>query len=128
MNIFNYLNNLLFTKKGKVQLDIDHTNDYQPYLINRWLSMYSKDIACIINNTVNNVHSIFTTKSDHYNFLHCLLPRSRFKKISYIKKPSKQQDPDIIKSIASGVELSEREIKSYCRQLNINLENYENTR
>lgn len=128
MNIFKYLNNILHSKKLESKDTIEYEQDYQPYLINRWVSMYSPDMCTIINHTANNLHTILTNKLTHYKFLHNILPRCKFKRISYIKKQPKQSENETYSMIASGVELSVREIKSYCNQLGIDTSKYDNTK
>lgn len=60
------------------------------------------------------MYQVFENKSDHYKFLHYIIPRERFKRINYIKKnkSEKQQDDDT-KLIAKNMQLSTREIKLY---------------
>ena len=48
MNIFSHLNSILFTKKP-----IEEFDDYVPYMIHRWTSMYSPEMAQIINQYIN---------------------------------------------------------------------------
>lgn len=114
MNIFNYLSNILFTKKDKELKTLDQQSDYQPFLINRWCSMLNKQTCQIVNITTNTMYQVFENKSDHYKFLHYIIPRERFKRINYIKKnkSEKQQDDDT-KLIAKNMQLSTREIKLY---------------
>lgn len=112
--IFDQLNDLLYTKERKCMTNIDHESDYSPYMINRWISMYSPDMANVINNTANWLHPVFETKSDHYNFLHAIVPRSHRKRILYIKKkkPDKEDDDDHnVEMLARNLELSQREIQ-----------------
>lgn len=113
--IFDQLNDLVFTKEHKCMTNIDHESDYSPYMINRWISMYSPDMAHVINNTVNWLYPIFETKSDHYNFLHAVIPRSQRKRINYIKKrkPDKDEDGDEhdVEMLAKNLELSQREVQ-----------------
>lgn len=123
MNIFNYLNNLFFTKKQQSRNTVEHASDYQPFLINRWCSMHEKQTAQIINTTVNTMYPVFEDKGTHYSFLHKILPQSRFKKIQYIKKVKKEPPPEQISQIARNVELSQREINSYVNQLKIEFKN-----
>ena len=72
MNIFDYLNDILFTKEKNLT-NADDEYEYNPYMINRWISMYSPHMASIINNTSNWLYPTLGEKSDHYNFLHIYL-------------------------------------------------------
>lgn len=113
--IFNQLNDLLFVKSKDHLTNIDQETDYNPYMVNRWVSMYSPDLAHVINNTVNWLYPIFETKSDHYNFLHAVLPRSSRKRINYIKKRKPDKGPDepehSVEMLARNLELSQREVQ-----------------
>lgn len=126
MNIFNYLSNLLFTKKEPTLKGIDQQTDYQPFLVNRWCSMLNKQTNCIINTTVNTMYQIFENKTDHYKFLHYIIPRERFKRINYIKKSKTDTKETLIAGkFAKSLELSKREINQYIEQLNLDLTKYE---
>jgi len=126
MNIFNYLSNILFTKKQPKIDDISQSGDYQPFLINRWCSMLNKQTASIVNQTSNMLYMVLENKTDHYRFLHYILPRERFKKINYIKKvKNDNNNDDILHKMAKRLELSKREINLYSQQLKIDLTKYE---
>lgn len=129
MNIFNYLSNILFTKKEPSLKTLDQQSDYQPFLINRWCSMLNKSTATIINSTANSMYQVLENKHDHYRFLHYILPRSQFKRINYIKKPKiESSDSQIVEKISKNLELSKREINLYKQQLNLDLNIYEQNR
>ena len=114
--IFDQLNDLLFTKERKCMDNVDHESDYNPYMINRWISMYSPNLAIVINSTTNWMHGVFETKQQYYQFVSKVLPKVNRKRIHYIKKAKKEpteQQEDNNKLMAKRLELSEREIKSY---------------
>jgi hypothetical protein len=50
--IFNYIDSVLFTKKKLNNLNEGETQ-FNLFMVNRWCSMYSPDIAQIINQTSN---------------------------------------------------------------------------
>ena len=113
--IFDNLNELLFTKQHEHMNNVDHETDYSPYMINRWISMHSPELATVINGTVNWMHQIFETKSDHYKFLHVVLPCVSRKRIQYIKKqkpdePESEDKIDVV-MLARNLQLSQREVK-----------------
>ena len=122
MNIFNYLSNILFTKKDKELKTLDQQSDYQPFLINRWCSMLNKQTCQIVNTTTNTMYQVFENKTDHYKFLHYIVPRERFKRINYIKKNKEKlktndETIDNITRLAKNLQLSKRETKMYINQL-----------
>lgn len=121
MNIFNYISNILFTKKDRYLKTIDQQSDYQPFLINRWCSMLNKQTCHLINTTSNTIYQVLDSKRDHYKFLHFILPRDKFRRINYIKKnknssENKEEDNNISK-VAKNLQLSKREINLYIEQL-----------
>lgn len=114
--IFNYTDSLLFNKVYSLTIK-DEENQYNTYMVNRWCSMYSTDVASIINETVNKNWSLFLDKESHYKFLYYLLPRQQRKRITYIKKiktaAEKKADDSLLLLQAKTAELSLREIKLY---------------
>ncbi len=125
MTIFDYINDILYRKKGDSLNNIDDESSFNLYMVNRWSSMYSTSIAKIINLTTNRYYSIFETKKEMYNFMLRVLPKVKFRRIHYIKKKSKTQNKDneLIKHLAKNLELSEREISYYISTHNVDLEN-----
>ncbi len=116
MTIFDYLNDILFTKRGNSLQNMDEESNFNTYMLNRWISMHSPALALVINNTTNWLHGVFETKQQYYQFVSKVLPQVNRKRIHYIKK-AKRDDPDTtddnLRVIAKRLELSEREIKSY---------------
>ena len=91
------------------------------------MSMYSPEIATLLNDTANWLYPVFTTKNDSYTFLHNIIPRQSFRRINYIKKPKQDHDnshDEIIQNIAESLEISKREVNVYVGQLNMNLSKY----
>ena len=86
VTIFYFINDILSYKQGDLLNNIDDESSYNAYMINRWLSMYSPQLATIVNYTTNNYYSIFHTKRDHYNFLLSIIPKVKIFRIQYIKK------------------------------------------
>ena len=113
MTIFDQIGDVLFTKKKKCLENIVDEGDYSPFMINRWISMYSPEFCVLINNTANWMHSVLETKTDHYKFMHAVLPRAKWKRINYVKKkkPDDDDEQQDVSSLATALELSEREVK-----------------
>ena len=124
MTIFDYINDILFKKKGDKLNNIDDESSFNLYMINRWMSMYSTNVATIVNLTSNRYYSIFNTKQESYNFLIKMLPKVSPRRIYYIKKKPKtaNDDGEVIKQLARGLEIAEREINHYISTNNIDLE------
>jgi len=122
MTIFDYISSILFTKK-KISTTIDAETEFVPFLVNRWLSMYSSPCAKIAN-TINRYLSTLN-KLEIYNLCVACFDRQPNKKINYFKRSredDKKINEDIVKKIASAKELSIREVKEYFKLLNYKAE------
>ena len=119
MTFFNTLNDILFYKKGNQLSNVDNYNDFSPFLVNRWVSMYSPNMCNIVNDTMNRYHSLFDDKRQMYRLYLNLLPRVSSKYIRYIKKKKVDKDKvdteeeERVSALAKGLELSKREINNY---------------
>jgi len=118
MNIFQIINAVLFSKK-KIVLNCDDESQFNLFMLNRWTSMYSKELACFINETTNKYWTLFEDKQDQFNYIYNFIPKLKYKRISYIKKvkSEKKKEERNIKPLF----LSEREYKMY-----VDMENYVN--
>ena len=125
--IFNFIDSILFNKK-KLNTINEGETQFNLYMLNRWSSMYSADIAQIINETTNVYGKTFSSKQEQYEFALNLLPKVKKKRINYIKKNKEEKsDTNIeVKCMANAMELSQREILEYISILE-NERNSENT-
>lgn len=89
MNIFDIIDGIAFSKKPHTS-QVEDEKSYQPFLVNRWLSMLDGSAARIVNETLNRYGHVFNTE-EQYNFLSNVLPKYRKQRINYIKKPSKDK-------------------------------------
>lgn len=117
--IFDYINAVLFTKK-KQEINTED-NIYNLYMLTRWISMYSPELCYYANETINkHTYKLFDNKQDQFDYILNILPKCPYKKISYIKKISKNTKAEkkdnvnkYIKDYAKNYEISEREIEMY---------------
>lgn len=118
--IFNFIDSVLFNKK-KLNTINEGETQFNYYMVARWCSMYSPDIAQILNETTNVYGKAFFTKQEQYEFLLNILPKVKKKRINYLKKNKEEkiQENSDIKTISKFSELSEREIKEYIDFLKI---------
>ena len=86
MNIFEAIDGMAFSKKMHATENMEAESSWQPYMVNRWLSMLDASAATIINETVNKYHQVFSNKQDYYQFMVHVLPHYRKQRIHYIKK------------------------------------------
>lgn len=126
--VFDFLTDVIVSKKGNLLENIDEEQTYNIYMINRWISFYSPKMARLINNTVNRYWPILSLKQDHYKFLVGVIPQSPFKRIAYIKKvkpEEKEKDySNVIKLLATNLQLSQREVTMYVETTELDLAPY----
>lgn len=116
MQLFEQLFDIIHHKECRIQNDIEDEKDFSPYLIQRWLSMYSPNFAVILNNSSNIFWKTLDSKLIWYKYFTAILPKSNIKRIVYIKKQKNEKntnDDDLVKYIANVYELSTREVKEY---------------
>ena len=128
INIFSFLNDILYKKKGDLLKDPDTESVFVPYMMQRWLSMYSPKHAMLINNATNNRWQAYDSKEQWYKILLATIPKSKFKKLNYIKKKDKTKDKNVlekneyIKQVAMNKEISQREIKELIEMFSIDID------
>ena len=126
--MFDHLNSILY-KKNKEPIDtINENKDFQPFLIQRWCSMYSTSICSLVNETTNRYWKSYENNSDWYTALNTVIPTCKFKRISYIKKTKKdtvKKSNEVVLKIANNLEISSREVNQYIEQFNLKLPNEE---
>ena len=126
--IFDHINDILIYKKGDLLDNVDCESGFNPYIINRWLSMYSPDLATIINSTTNWLYPIFDTKTEQYQFLLQVVPSSPRKRINYIKKPKVTADDGkrdkVVTLLSHNLEISKREVNYYIDTGKLDIANY----
>ncbi len=106
MTIFDYLKDIIVTKRGNLPIE-----QYVPFLVNRWLSFINPTVCELVNGVFNN-KILLEDKELHYKTLVAYFPKAKHTpRISYIKKiKEKEQDDDIrVKVLAQNLEISERE-------------------
>lgn len=114
MNFFQLQNKLFYSRKDKAgELDVEGEQAFVPFLINRWLSFYGKETPNFVNETLNKYCSLFDDKQKLYRLYYNIIPRLKFKKITYVKKVKKTEEDNDLALIAKNRNISVREIKQY---------------
>ena len=111
MTIFDWINQMLVTKKHWDEFTLDEQKKFSPFIINRWLSM-DKDFIEIVN--VFQKYAIGTLEPREVYKWYCdILPKGkRFNK--YIKgKKNKKYDPELVDIICKDFECSKLQTKEY---------------
>tara|TARA_R110002124_G_scaffold89369_2_gene228477 strand:+ start:88 stop:447 length:360 start_codon:yes stop_codon:yes gene_type:complete len=116
MNFFQLQNKLFYSKKDKAEdLDAEGEQAFVPFLFNRWLTFYNNDMSVFVNETLNKFSTIFENKQDSYKLYYYLIPRLKFKKISYIKKIKKDKEEENLNFLAKNKNISVRELRAYIK-------------
>lgn len=125
--MFEYLNKILFKTKSPDTENLDENSEFQPYLVQRWCSMYSPEITTLLNQTSNRHWSTLQGNAEWFNYLNGVIPKARFKRINYIKKKKDTENKTILKQtiqkVANNLEISSREVSCYIEQFNLQLPN-----
>ena len=111
MTIFNWINEILVSKKHWNEFTEDEQKKFSPFIINRWLSM-DKDFLEIVN--YFQKYSIGTLEPREVYKWYCdMLPKGkRFNK--YIKgKKDKKYNTELIDIMVKHFECSKSQVKDY---------------
>lgn len=127
MNIFEQIDDIVVKKENRLANNLEDESEFIPYMLQRWLSMYSPQYAEILNISVNKMWKVMEDKQMWYKFFTAIVPRGHPKHIAYIKKaaktPQKKINDEIIKILSEQFELSQREIKLYIEDKMIDISN-----
>jgi hypothetical protein len=108
--MFKAINYLLFEKRKP--LDSEILDEFHPYMVGRYLSMYDDNFVSYVNDTLNTYGNLFDNKEDQFLFYENLIPKLKRKNIDYVKRKKVEKKDDEI-SNAIPEFLSSREIEEY---------------
>jgi hypothetical protein len=114
LSIFDWLKEISYNKSPWNKFSDDDKKSFEPYMINRFLSMNESYIEL-----VNYVQTIPYTEKEKYYVLYCnMLPKKQFFS-KYIKSTIKQPDVDLIENLTCYFECSKREVEDYLNILSV---------
>ena len=117
MNFFEIQNKLFYSTKTEAEeLDTEGEQAFVPFMFNRWLSFYNNDMCVFVNETINKFSTIFEDKQQTYKLYYNLIPRLKWKKITYIKKKKTEEEEENFNLIAKNKNISVRELKMYMKE------------
>ena len=111
MTIFDWINQILVTKKHWNEFSADEQKKFSPFIINRWLSM-DREFIEIVN--IFQKYAIGTLEPREVYKWYCnVLPKGkRFNK--YIKsKLNKKYDKELVNIITNHFECSKLQVQEY---------------
>jgi hypothetical protein len=112
-SIFDYLKDVLFTKKRLYVNNHEESLNFQPFMLQRWCSMASAENTLILNESINRWSILYNNKNLIYKLMFSVLPKQRQKKVAYIKKPTKSSNIEDLINKSYVAEISQRELKEY---------------
>lgn len=116
MSIFDIIAEILFNKKTKKITNIDTETYFSPFMVNRWISMYSNQLA-LKSNLLNKF--LMFNKTHLYSLFVNVFDKVPNRKISYFKRNNETKKEDNVEILmAQSHEISLREIKMYKHILN----------
>jgi hypothetical protein len=127
MGIFDIVNDILYKKSGNLMEEEEFNSEFQPFMSQRWISMYSGTTTRILNATINKLYKGLDDKKQLYKLFLATIPKSKFKRISYIKKTSsKSSTPktnmeEAMKLVAERHKISIREVKDYVENYGLDI-------
>ena len=89
--VFDFIEAIIFTKNKDLIQSTDDEKEFSPFMVNRWVSMYSPEMAHVVNETTNRYSGVFDSKKELFDFYVSVLPSVDFKRIKYIKKNKKEE-------------------------------------
>jgi hypothetical protein len=110
--IFDWLNEITISKRNWSEFNEEEKNEFNPYLINRFLSMNENYIELV--NYIQNIPYI--EKEKYYKVYKELIPRKKVW-LKYIKSTNKESNLELTEIISNHFEISKREAKIYLEYL-----------
>jgi len=111
--IFNLMDDIFFKKPEYV---IQTDDQFDPYMVQRWISMHNPTYAHFINEIFNKRHEAFEDSQMLYDFLKLMFPKKHMGFPKYIKKETKSEpskNVSVIEDLATSMQISKREVKMF---------------
>jgi len=91
---------------------INQGDNFQPYLIQKYISAISPDHCILINEILNTKLKNWKDDQEIYDFLKCIMPKAKECNIRYFKTaPEKKEYKVDLKGISESLEISMKELK-----------------
>jgi hypothetical protein len=123
-----FLKDIIQSKKGDL-LDLPENElQFNPYIIQRFLSMQSPMMCDIVNQTTNPKMGVLD-KKQLYLLMLSVVPRLRSTSFKYIKKEEtgillNEKEKKAVDLLAQRYKLSKKDIEQYIKELDLNIDKY----
>ena len=123
-----FLKDIIQRKKGDL-LDLPENElQFNPYIIQRFLSMQSAVVCDIVNQTINPKMGILG-KKQLYLLMLSVVPRLRSTSFKYLKKEEtgvmlNEKEKQAVDFLAQRYKLSKKDIEKYIKELGLNIDKY----
>lgn len=106
LSIFDHLKNLTELKVDFDPLNDDQVKSYEPFMINKFISMSEMFVPLI-----HQINRYNLDKETHYRYLLAALPK-RKQYFGYVKK-NKEHDPRVVECVCRYYQIGPRQIDEY---------------
>ena len=123
-----FLKDIIQRKKGDL-LDLPENElQFNPYIIQRFLSMQSAMMCDIVNQTTNPKMGVLD-KKQIYLLMLSVVPKLRSTSFKYIKKEEtgiilNEKEKKAVDMLAQRYKLSKKDIEKYIKDLGLNIDKY----
>ena len=111
--IFNLLDDIFHKKPDYLLQDDDQ---FDSYMIQRWISMQNPTYAHFVNEIFNKRHEAFCDDQMSFDFLKKMFPKKFMGFAKYIKKETKTEPSKnaiVVEDLAKTLQISKREVKAF---------------
>lgn len=123
-----FVSDIVREKSGTL-LDVPENElQFSPYMVQRFLSMFSGAMCHILNETTNKVLSSME-KKEIYRLMLCVVPPQKKTFARYLKKGDElfvltDQQKQAVDLLAQKHKLSKKDIEKYMKELGLNIDKY----
>lgn len=124
-NVFQIVDDIVF--KAPAPYKLGASDEFNPYMVQRWISMESPESCDMVNLLYNRRQTGFADNQMVHDYLRLVLPKRSRHKISYLKKEKiteKSKNDAAITLAASVLEISKKEVMELVKLRPDMLESY----
>jgi hypothetical protein len=97
--------------KNKELEEISSSDQFIPYLVQKYISGVSPEYCVLINNVLNTKLLVWKDPQEIYNLLKILIPKKKYINYRYFGKPANKKESKVDEeTICNNLEISRREL------------------